>query len=61
MSNSVYIVSVGERSKYVLAQDSKISIDCNQVVSLDCFRHTGFLESFHNHLLMYCPKRHAYS
>ena len=27
MSNSVYIVSVGERSKYVLAQDSKIIVD----------------------------------
>ncbi|CAB4019001.1 Hypothetical predicted protein, partial [Paramuricea clavata] len=25
------------------------------------FRHTGFLESFHNHILMYAPKRHAYS
>ncbi|XP_070564273.1 uncharacterized protein [Ptychodera flava] len=25
------------------------------------FRHTGFLESFHSHLLMYAPKRHSYS
>ncbi|XP_077862961.1 uncharacterized protein LOC144345257, partial [Saccoglossus kowalevskii] len=22
------------------------------------FRHTGFLESFHSHMLMYAPKRH---
>ncbi|XP_028418401.1 uncharacterized protein LOC114543734 [Dendronephthya gigantea] len=25
------------------------------------FRHTGFLESFHNHLLMYCAKRQSYT
>ena len=24
------------------------------------FQHTGGLESFHNHILMYCPKRHSY-
>lgn len=24
------------------------------------FRHTGILESFNNHLLMYAPKRHSY-
>ncbi|XP_070580633.1 uncharacterized protein [Ptychodera flava] len=25
------------------------------------FRHSGFVESFHSHLLMYAPKRHAYT
>ncbi|XP_006823888.1 uncharacterized protein LOC102805489 [Saccoglossus kowalevskii] len=25
------------------------------------FRHTGFLESFHSHMLMYAPKRHSYT
>ncbi|XP_067682502.1 uncharacterized protein [Haliotis asinina] len=24
------------------------------------FRHTGALESFNSHILMYCPKRHSY-
>ncbi|XP_028418570.1 uncharacterized protein LOC114544015 isoform X1 [Dendronephthya gigantea] len=60
-----------ERKKPWLKKESsahkalaKIILDThflNTLVYYVNFRHTGFLESFHNVILMYAPKRHAYS
>ena len=50
--------------RYSAAQPYKL-YNCIQYILIECsfflFRHTGFLESFHNHILMYAAKRQSYT